>query len=129
MIQLQVLSGKQAGTAIVVDRLPWTLGRGPSSSHRFEEEGVWDRHLEISYHSPEGFSLKTAPDAIACVNGERVNIVRLRPGDLVEVGSVRLRFWLSPARQRRLRFVEALTWIGLALLCAAQVGLVYALLR
>jgi hypothetical protein len=67
-----------------------------------------------------------ASEAFVAVNGQRLEQpLVLRNGDVIELGAVKLRFGLSPTRQRSLRFREAVTWIALAALCLGQVALIY----
>jgi len=89
---------------------------------RLEEPGVCGEHLEIIF-DPKGFALKARPGAATQVNDVPVSEVVLRNGDVISAGSARFRFGLSVAAQRDHRKVEWLLWIGLAVLCAAQVGL------
>ena len=129
MIQLQILSGKKAGTDSVARRFPFRIGRSSAADLCLEEDGIWDQHLELDLITPDGFVLSTQPNALATVNGQPVEQKILRNGDLIEIGSLKIRFWLSEARQFGLRFREWLTWCGLALLCAGQVCLIYWLLK
>ena len=128
MVQLQVLSGKKAGAKWVARHFPVRVGRGAANHFSLEDEGIWDRHLEIAIRTGEGFLLRTHPDALASVNGHPANETFLRDGDLIQIGSVQIRFWLVPARQYSLRFREAVTWLTLGLLCAGQIALIYWLL-
>jgi hypothetical protein len=64
-------------------------------------------------------------DASIVVNGQPVRQAVLRSGDLLETGSVKLRFGLGPTRQHSLRLREAMTWLALAALCLGQVALIY----
>jgi hypothetical protein len=129
MVQLKVLSGKKAGTIWVARRFPVRLGRSGDADLQLEDDGVWDRHLQLDFRLGEGFILKTEPDALASVNGQATRQAVLRNGDAIDLGSTRIQFWLGEVRQRGLRFREVLTWIGLAAVTLAQVGLVYWLLR
>jgi pSer/pThr/pTyr-binding forkhead associated (FHA) protein len=129
MIQLQILSGKKAGTDSVARRFPFRIGRAPSADLCLEEDGIWDQHLELKLITPAGFVLSAQPNALATVNGQRVEQTMLRNGDLIEIGSLKMRFWLSATRQIGLRFREWLTWGALVLLAVGQVCLVYWLLR
>ena|SRR5213594_141032 len=128
MVQLDVLSGKQAGTGVTAGRFPFVVGRNKDADICFEEEGVWERHLEIELRMPEGFTVKAHPGALAAINGKPIREAVVRNGDLIEFGPLKLRFWLSQTRQVDLRWREFLTWFALAVLCAAQVALVYRLL-
>ena len=129
MIQLQILSGKLAGTGSVARRFPFRIGRLASADLRLEEDGIWDQHLELNLITPAGFVLSAQSNALATVNGQRVEQTVLRNGDLIEIGSLKMRFWLSATRQIGLRFREWLTWGALVLLAVGQVCLVYWLLR
>ena len=125
MVQLDILSGKKAGTQWVARRFPFSLGRSPQAALVVEEPGVWDRHAEFSMRSGEGIVLSAATDASVIVNGQPVRQTTLRNGDLIEAGSVKLRFGLGPVRQGGLHVREAIIWLGLAALCLGQIGLIY----
>jgi pSer/pThr/pTyr-binding forkhead associated (FHA) protein len=128
VIQFHILSGKQAGSDIVVRHFPFTIGRAGDMDARFEDTGVWERHCEIDFRPKNGFEFSAQPEAPMLVNGERVNRGILRNGDVMEIGSVQLRFWLARSRQKSLRFREALTWSALIGLFLAQGALIYCLL-
>jgi len=129
VIQLQILSGKQAGHDIVVRCFPFQLGREAGAGLILDEAGVWERHLEIAFQRSEGFLFTSRPEALAIINGERVEKGMLRNGDLIELGSVQIRFWLARSGQKTMRVREALTWSALFLLFAVQITLIYWLLR
>jgi pSer/pThr/pTyr-binding forkhead associated (FHA) protein len=124
VIQLTVLNGKKAGTEKVARHFPVRIGRTPANDLSLDEPGIWDDHLELDLQSSNGVLLKAHPNALTCVNGHPVEEVLLQAGDLIEIGSVQIRFWLSPTHQYSLRFREAATWIMLGLLCLAQIGLI-----
>jgi len=64
------------------------------------------------------------------VNGEAVTTSRLlRNGDSIEIGGVRLQFWLGETRQSGMRLQETLVWAGIGLVTLAQVVLIYFLLQ
>ncbi len=127
MVEFRVLNGKAAGATFTARRFPFTIGRSRSSDLCLAEPGVWDRHLHFDLDPSHGVTLTVVPDARVTVNGEGVQTARLRNGDLLEVGAVRLRFGLAAARQRDLRPREILTWLALAALCAAELGFCYLL--
>ncbi|HUP87769.1 MAG TPA: FHA domain-containing protein [Longimicrobiales bacterium] len=129
MIQLQVISGKQAGSEIAPRRFPFVIGRAAEAQLKLHDPGVWDHHVEITYERREGFSFNTQPSATLLVNGERVESGKLRNGDLLQLGSVQVRFWLAPSKQKTMRVREALTWTALIALFGAQIWLIYALLH
>ena len=128
MVQLQVLSGKHAGTATLARRFPFVIGRNSTADLCLEQDGIWDRHLELDLQIPDGFLLKSHPGALTSVNGQSVQQACLRNGDVIDIGPLKNQFWLSETHQRGLRTREFLTWFALAALCAGQIILIYALL-
>jgi len=128
MIQLNVLSGKKAGSRTVVRRFPFRVGRAPENQLQLDDDGVWDQHLALEFHRG-GFNLAVAPSALVAINGEPFQNQILRNGDTITIGSAKLQFWLAAARQRGLRFRELFVWILIAAVTAAQFALIYWLLR
>ena len=129
MVQLDILSGKKAGTRWVARRLPVLVGRSAPADLCLEESGVWDRHLELHLDPPRGFVLTVQRDTLAAVNGQPVTEAVLRNGDCIEIGSVKLCFWLGETRQGGLCLREWSTWSALAGITAGQFVLIYWLLR
>ena len=125
MIQLNVLSGKKAGSQPVVRRFPFRVGRAAGNDLQLDDSGVWDRHLVLECQRSEGFKLVTSPDALAAVNNQPVQTARLRNGDIITVGSVKLQFWLAAVRQRGLRLRELFVWALLILATLGQFVLIY----
>lgn len=128
MVQLSILSGKQAGSQWVARRFPVRIGRSAEADLRLDEAGVWDQHAQIRLKSREGFELRAENDALVSVNGEPFRSGLLRNGDRIELGAAKLQFWLAESRQRGLGSREMLTWVGIALVSLGQVALVYWLL-
>ena len=122
MVQLEVLSGKKAGTAWLARHFPVRIGRSPTAHLRLEDDGVWDEHLELRFDTSQGFILTVQSRAVAAVNRVPVQETLLRNGDSVEIGSARFRFWLSPARQSRLWTREAIVWFTLAGVTGLQIA-------
>lgn len=125
MVQLKILTGRQAGLACAPQQFPCIVGRSASAEVRVDEDGVWDRHLEITSDFPEGFILKTLPNCLASINGQRFERAVLRNGDIIEVGLFRMQFSLKETQQKSLRTREVLTWLSLGILSFGQIGLVY----
>jgi hypothetical protein len=119
MIQLNILSGKKAGGQTVVRHFPFRVGRAAENDLQLEDDGVWDQHLVLEFQKQEGFQLTT----------ESVLDKILRNGDIITIGSARLQFWLAAARQRGLRAREFFVWALIAAVTAAQIALVYWLVR
>ncbi|HEX4265757.1 MAG TPA: FHA domain-containing protein [Verrucomicrobiae bacterium] len=129
MVQLEILSGKKAGSSWDARRFPVRVGRSANSDLQLEEPGVWDDHLKISLAPTEGFVVETQASAVATINGQPGQRVVLRNGDTIEMGSIKLQFWLSKAPQRGQAVREAFVWTLITLVCLAQIALVYWLLQ
>jgi pSer/pThr/pTyr-binding forkhead associated (FHA) protein len=129
MVQIKILSGKKAGSCWDARRFPVRIGRSADSDLQLEEAGVWDDHLKLTLDSIEGFLLQTQANTFASINGQPVQRTALRNGDTIEIGSVKLQFWLSEAAQRGQRLRETFVWTLITAVCLAQVVLVYWLLK
>lgn len=125
MVQLDILSGKKAGNQWVARRFPFRVGRTAQSTLALDDPGVWDAHAEISVRPDEGLVLSSSAEAVTLLNGERIQQAILRNGDLIDLGSVKMRFSLSATQQSGLRIREAAIWVGLAMVCLGQVALIY----
>ena len=62
------------------------------------------------------------------VNGHAVAHGALHNGDLIELGALRLQFWLDETAQRGLLLRETLTWAAIAVISVAQIALIVWLL-
>ena len=127
MIQLKILSGKMAGTERVARQFPFHIGRSPAADLQLEEDGVWDQHVKLAFDAANGFVLSTHSNALATINGQAFHEVVLHNGDALEIGALKICFWLGETRQASLRLREWLTWAALALITAGQVVLIYRL--
>jgi hypothetical protein len=125
MVRLKILSGKMAGTEHSARRFPFQLGRAASADLRLEEDGVWERHAELTLDAATGFVLSAHTEALVAVNGHPCRESVLRNGDEMDLGALKLRFWIGPTRQRSLRLREWLTWAGFVAIAAVQVVLIY----
>ena len=99
MIQFNILSGRKAGAQLAARHFPFRVGRASGNELQLDDDGVWDQHLTLEFDRWKGFTLVTAPNALAAVNGEPVQTVNLRSGDIITVGSAKFQFWLAAARQ------------------------------
>lgn len=129
MIHLHILSGKKAGTSIVARRFPFQVGRSANSALLLDDDGIWDRHLTFDVHRGSAVVLNVQQDALATVNGDAMQTASLKNGDLVEFGGVKLRFSLSAAAQRSQRWREVALWMGLGIVFAVQVAIIYLLME
>ncbi len=123
MIQLHILSGRQAGAFWVARRFPVRVGRGARSDLRLEADGVWEEHFEIDLKPGVGFQIAAKPEAFLAVNGQAVQSSVLSNGDLLELGTVKLQFWLAAVGQGRLRSWEWMVWVLLAAVVLSEIAL------
>jgi pSer/pThr/pTyr-binding forkhead associated (FHA) protein len=128
VILLKILSGQQAGVSWSARHFPVRIGRSTGCDLCLEEPGVWDQHVALTLDS-SGFFLRTQGAALARVNGQPVAESVLRNGDAIEIGTVKLQFWLSSPQQKRLRLRELLSWGTILLVCLGQVIILYLLFR
>lgn len=125
MVQLRFLTGKRSGQILLVNRLPWRIGRAPGNNTQLNDLGVWDEHLELDLDADERIVAILKSQATGQVNGHNFTRQTLRNGDLIELGSVKIRFWLSDPQQLELRWREAVVWASLVGLCLGQIAVVY----
>lgn len=118
MIDFQVLSGRKAGSRVAVSRFPFLIGRAAQNHLSLDDDGIWEQHLSVEFQK-DGFHLSVPANAIATIDGQPVARTRLRNGDIITLGSVKLQFWISPAPQRGLSLRENFVW---ALLAAVTIG-------
>lgn len=129
MIQLQILSGRQAGAFLNARHFPVHVGRAALCDLKLEDDGVWDDHFELALDRVKGFTLTAHPGAMVAVNQAPVQTARLRNGDIITAGSAKLCFRLSDNRQRGLRLREAFVWTMIVAVCLGQIALMYWLLQ
>ncbi len=129
MLQLQILSGKQAGFLWDARRFPVRIGRAAGSDLQIEEDGVWDEHLQVELKTGDGFVITAHPGALVSVNQSPVETIRLRNGDIITAGSARIAFRLSQTKQRGLKLREAFIWLLLAGITISQLAMIGWLLR
>lgn len=127
MVQLHILSGSRAGATWSLTQFPSIIGRARGVAVQLEEPGVWDQHLTLELDNEEGFIASIRQDAIASINGENFDRRKLRNGDVLELGAVKLQFWLADASQRGLRWRERMFAAGVALLFLIEAWLLWAL--
>ena len=118
-----------AGTTWVARHFPVRIGRSTRADLQLEEPGVWEEHFQITLDVKQGFIVETQPNALATVNGEPTQQSILHNGDLIEIGSLKIQFWLGEAVQRGLKIREGLVWAIIAAVTLGQIALVYWLIR
>ena len=124
MVELKNISaGRLAGDSQVVRQFPFRVGRAADAHLRLEEPGVWDQHLRLDFDPAQGFIATALGDAGITVNGWPITSAILRNGDTLDLGSVKLQFWLAAAPQARLLVSQTFIWFALAAVSAAEIAL------
>lgn len=125
MLQLQIVSGKQAGLLWEARRFPVQVGRSTGCDLCLEDDGVWVEHFQLTSDPVVGFSLTAQPGALVMVNQTPVQTTRLRNGDFITAGAVKISFRLTSTNQRGLRLREAMAWgliVGVSLIQFALIS-------
>jgi predicted component of type VI protein secretion system len=126
MVLLTHLSGTKQGQSLAPQRYPFRVGRGEGCDLRLQEPGVWGEHFGLEIRWGNGVWVQSNPMALTSVNGQRVaHELRLRNGDVIEAGPVRMRFSIKPAVQRGLRWRETMLWVAMVALWVGQVFLIW----
>ncbi len=128
MVQLRVLNGSRAGTAQTVSHFPCTIGRSTGDGLQLVEVGVWENHLQLDLQVPAGFRLCRLGQGRASVNGSEFDELVLHNGDVIELGAVKVQFWLAEVRQSDNGARETLVWLGLGALILLEAALIVWLL-
>ena len=128
MLQLKILSGQSAGALWSARRFPVRVGRASGNDLQLTEAGVWDKHFEITLNPAEGLILTAQPDATVIVNHKPVQTARLRNGDSIELGAVKLAFRLGETRQSGLWLREWFVWTLVTAVSLGEIVLIYWLL-
>lgn len=129
MVQLQIISGKQAGLLWEARRFPVRVGRGREMDLRLEDDGVWENHFRLDLDPQTGFNLTASSGVLLSVNHTQMQTARLRNSDVITAGAVQISFRLSPTRQSNLRLREWFVWALLMAVTTGQLLLVFAILR
>jgi pSer/pThr/pTyr-binding forkhead associated (FHA) protein len=126
MVQLNILSGEYERQFVKSNTFPIRIGRGENCQLQLVDTGIWENHLELNLNEEQHFTIRTASDATAMVNGKPLKGVQLlRNGDLIEIGLVKIQFWLGTVQQKNLGIREAAVWALLLAVTMAEIYLLF----
>ena len=129
-VRLERLDGDFLGEQVEACNFPFKIGRDRNCHHRIEAKGVWPCHLILEEAGENGIIVKRDSEATLNINSLAASkSVRLQNGDLLQFGSVRLRFWLAPIGQMGQRSTEFIIWLSLSMLILGQVAIIAWLLK
>ena len=110
MLQIRVC-GASGILEYVVKKLPFIIGKGPSTDLRIESPGIWDQHLVIDLdRSTSKYVVETCNESLLTINHEAVTRAFLRNGDSLRIGACELVVGLSPTVQRANSLQELSGW-------------------
>lgn len=121
MVELAILSGRRAATVVPIVRFPCVIGRA-GADVSLEDPGVAAVHATLTGGGIEGFRIEAAGEATMYSGGSSQRQMRLRNGEIFEIGSVRLQFCIRPARPRNLAWMEYLAVALLGGVCAVELA-------
>jgi len=122
--QLQQLTGEGRRFLVNTRSFPVRLGRGEDCQVQLTGEGIWERHVELRLNKGRELIVKPAGEATTMINGEPLTGPQpLRNGDVIELGLEKIQFNLGAVRQKKLGLREAIAWVLLLGLTAAQAAL------
>ena len=129
-VRLERLDGDFLGQQVETCNFPFKIGRARNCHHRIEAKGVWPCHLILEESGENGIIVNSESEASLRINSLVASkSVRLKNGDLLEFGSVSLRFWLAPIDQMGQRTTEFIIWLGLGVLILGQATIIAWLLK
>ena len=127
MLELDILTGTQAGLRVAAKEFPFQIGRRTASGLSLEDQGVWEKHAIIILEKDGRFKLAIEPCAPALHDSAPFTERIIRNGDVIQLGLPKIQFSLGKASQRRLAIRECCTWAIPIIISLAQIALIYAL--
>ncbi len=126
MFELVVKGGEMAGTRVVARRFPLKVGSAPHMDFRITGSGVWDHHLTLENDASGSFFLIPHPQAIVFLNDYPISErTRIRPGDVITLGSVQLQIDFAPVNAKSFIGAEAFAWATILSVFLAQLLLLW----
>lgn len=125
MVRLDVSSAGETPATHLLRQFPCVVGRGSDCGLRVAASGVWERHAEIDLKGDAGFAVRAVGDGVVVLNGVAVKDARIRNGDQIEMGGLKIRFWLAPVRARPHRGGDIVFWGLCALAVLGMLTLIF----
>ena len=128
LAQLTILSDNGKRHNLEANHFPVLIGRDAKCGVQLKAKGVWKRHVMLDLGKEGGFVLRPEKDASTLINNESLKSARrLRNGDIISVGSVKLQFWLGRPRQRSMEGREFVFWLMMYVILVVQAWLIWRL--
>jgi pSer/pThr/pTyr-binding forkhead associated (FHA) protein len=124
MVQLNVLSEENLPQLFQSKSFPVRIGRGEDCHLQLTDTGIWANHLELNLNKDHQFTIRTTSEATAMVNGQPLEGLQLlHNGDLIEIGMVKIQFWLGTVQQKTLGIREFAVWALLLIVTVVEIYL------
>jgi hypothetical protein len=112
-----------------VQAVPFSIGRQSSADFQLEGTGIWENHASISLNADGRPLVSIRKEASCLLNDEVIQGVHvLKPGDILKIGEVSLRFDLSACPQKSSLLQEGCVYILTGAFIISQFVCVYMLL-
>src|SRR6516162_4162030 len=95
MAKLVVISKSQAGLSHPLDKHWVTIGRGPNNAFQIAESSVSGEHCEVLLRRGELLVRDMRSTNGTFINGRMITEGVLRPGEVLQLGEIELRFEAS----------------------------------
>lgn len=120
------LETPQVGETVALDKWPFTVGRDQASDWMLEYPGVWESHGTFQLDDSGRPQFSCREEATYLLNEQAFErSSTLKPGDILKIGSVTLRFDLLPIAQKNAHLREIFLACLTGLFVASQFYCIY----
>ena len=128
MFQLTEISSEYGlnKPSVDVQAIPFSIGREAAADCQIEGPGIWERHAAIQLGSDGRYVVFIREEASCLLNGEVIHASKtLKPGDILKIGEISLRFDLSACAQKSAFIQESLVYVLTGAFIISQFVCVY----
>lgn len=116
----------QSGATVILNKWPFTVGRNQGADWVIECPGVWESHGSFALDDTGRPVFNCREDATYWLNDQVMGRTStLKPGDVLKIGSVALRFDLLPVNQKNAFMREVILGSLILLFVASQFYFIY----
>lgn len=116
----------ESDATVILNKWPFAVGRNPGADWVVESPGVWDSHGSFELDDSGRPVFKCRPDASCWLNDQVTGQTSgLKPGDVLKLGSIAVRFDLLPVDQKNAFLPEILLCSLIFLFVASQFYFIY----
>lgn len=114
MFQLTEISSEYGldRPCVDVQAVPFSIGRETTADLQIKGSGIWERHAAIRLGKDGRYVVSIHEEASCLLNGDVIHDTNpLKPGDILKIGEISLRFDLSACTQKSSIIQEALVYV------------------